>query len=102
MKFLSKIHPIQIKHFIRNLDPNINMVHLVKNIDGSVNAFTDVLDNAYYLSDYECINLENGSSSSTEFRKFMIAELDKIQLGDTYINCMHDFLEQDTIVGAIL
>ena len=102
MKFLSKIHPIKIRQFIKNLNNNIEAVHLVRNIDGSFNAFTDILDNTYYISDYECINLENGQSSSKELRKFMIAELDKIQLGDTYIDCMHDYLEQDTIVGAIL
>ncbi|MBQ3502203.1 MAG: hypothetical protein IJA72_00870 [Clostridia bacterium] len=102
MNFITKIHPIKIKHFVRSLDSNIQAVHLVKTINGSVNAFTDTLDNTYYISDYECINLENGQSYSKELRRFMIAELDKIQLGDVYIDCMHDYLEQDTIVGAIL
>ena len=102
MNFLPKIHPIKIKHFVRSLDPNIQVVRLVKNVDGSINAFTDTLDNTFYISDYECINLENGQSHSKEFRRFAIAQLDKIQLGDTYIDCMHDYLEQDTIVGAIL
>lgn len=102
MNFIPKIHPIKIKHFIRSLNTNINAVHLVKNIDGSVNAFTDTLDNTFYMSDFECINLENGQSYSKEFRRFALSELDKIDIGDIYIDCMHDFLEQDTIVGAIL
>lgn len=102
MKFLRKIHPIKIKHFVKSLDNNINAVHLVKNVDGSVNAFTDILDNTYYISDYECVNLENGTSYSKDLRKFMITELDKIELGDVYIDCMHDYLEQDTIAGAVL
>ena len=102
MKFLRKIHPIKIRQFIKTLSPDIQAVHLVRNIDGSLNAFTDTLDNTYYISDYECINLENGQSCSNELRKFMIAELDKIQLGDVYIDCMRDYLEQDAIIGAII
>lgn len=78
MKYLPKIHPIRIKHFIRGLDPNIQAVRLVKNPDDSINAFTDTLDNTFYISDFECINLENGKSLSKEFRMFAISELDKI------------------------
>jgi hypothetical protein len=32
----------------------------------------------------------------------MIEELDKVNLGDEYIDSLHDFLEQDTICGPIL
>ncbi|MFQ6724579.1 MAG: hypothetical protein ACLRFE_04545 [Clostridia bacterium] len=69
-----------------------------------VNVFTNMLDTTLHITDYECINMLSGKIYSKEWRKFVINTLDKIEqgLGDQYIDGLHGYLEQDTIVGPIL
>ncbi|MBQ8522756.1 MAG: hypothetical protein IJ458_03740 [Clostridia bacterium] len=69
-----------------------------------INVFTNMLDTTFHITDYECINVNSGKIYSRQWRKFIIAELDKQQqgLGDKYIDGLHDYLEQDSIYGAIL
>ena len=62
-----------------------------------INVFTNLLDTTLHFTDYECINIDKGSIYTPQWRKFVIAELDKIdtRLSDRYIDSLHAHLSQD-------
>lgn len=99
--YLQYIDKAKIGKFIKSLDKKINAYHIVSH-NNFAEVFTDCLEGPFHISDFECINTETGAVHSQQWRKFMIEELDKCNLGDEYIDILHDYLEQDTIYGAII
>ena len=94
--------------FLNHLDSKItNPTIRHDSIDESIIAFSNQSHSTFHITDWECIDIKSGKIYSKQFRRFMISTLDKIEvanknLGDEYINSLHDFLEQDTICGAII
>ena len=104
--FLNYINNTQINNFVKQIKcANIRTI-MVEDSESRnyVNVFTTALATTLHFTDFECINIETGEIYSKAWRKFVVSELDKVDksLADDYINTLHEFLEQDTIYGAIL
>ena len=104
--FLNYINNTQINNFVKQIKcANIRSI-MVEDSESRnyVNVFTTALSTTLHFTDFECINIETGEIHSKDWRKFIIAELDKIDenLTDKYIDGLHEFLEQDTVYGPIL
>ena len=97
----------QINEFIKSIIcHNTNTIILRDEDNKFINVFTNSLIGTFNFTDFECVNIETAKIYSNKWRRFMIEELDKFdpsqKLSNQYIDALHDFLEQDTIVGAIL
>ncbi len=102
--YLKHIDNFQIDKFIKNITCSNCRNVIVADSDERqyIDVFSNMLSSIYHITDYECIETNTGKIYSKEWRKFMIAELDKVKLGDNYIDGLHDYLEADTICGPIL
>jgi len=101
--YLTHIENTQIARFINSLNNRITRPVIRRDdIDGSIIVYAEQVNSTFHITDFECIDIKNSQIHSKLFRKFMIEELDKINLGDNYIDGLHDYLEQDTVYGPIL
>lgn len=105
--YLQYIKDAQIARFLNSLDNNITNPTIKHDVaDDTVIAFSNQSHSTFHISDFECIDIKSGKIYSKQFRKFMIEALDNLEsnknLGDNYIDSLHDNLEQDTICGPIL
>ena len=102
--YLKFISDKQIKKFLNSIDSRV-IDATIRPEDAereSLIVLSNLANATFYITDYECIDIKSGKIYSKPFRKFMIEALDKRSLGDEYINNLHDFLEKDTICGAII
>ena len=99
LKYISKG---QLKKFVKAIDPSISHGTITHNDDGSIKVFC--LNHQFDINDFEFNDAKTGKCYSKQFRKFMIELLDaqSREVGDKYINSLHDYLEKDTIYGAII
>ncbi len=101
--YLKYIKNEQFDQFVKLLIcENTNTTILREPNNRFVNVFTNSLIGSFNITDFECVNIETGKIYSKQWRKFMIEQLDKLKLGNDYIDRLHDHLEAETIVGPVL
>ena len=104
--YLQHITDEQIEKFVNSIGQSATSIIIMPDSSAKnyVDVFTNLLYGTYHITDYECTNVKTNKVYSREWRKFMIAELDLVdsKLADSYIDNLHDYLEQDTIYGPML
>lgn len=101
--YLKYINDRQISYFVKSITcPNANTIIVPDENKEFVNVFTNSLLGSFNITDFECVNIENGEIYSKKWRRFMIEQLDKCNLGNEYIDKLHEYLEKDTIYGPVL
>ena len=104
--YLKYINNEAIDHFVKSIGCPYSRNIIIQDCEqrNYINVFTNMLDTTLHITDYECININTGKIYSKQWRRFAIQELDKQEkgLGDQYIDGLHEYLEQDTIIGSIL
>ncbi len=93
VEFINQINGNDTSSIARNLSNDDIMI--VKSKHNNI---------VFHISDFDCVDVTNGVSYLKEWCPLMIKELDKIdkRLGIRYVNDLHDYLEQGTIVGPAL
>lgn len=104
--YLKYLTDEQIEFFINTvLESNVKTVAIItRSSDGeSIKAYTGLL-HTFNIGDFECKDVITNKDYIKQWYPFMIKQLDKIdkQLGNRYINDLHDYLDKNTIVGPAL
>ena len=57
----------------------------------------------FHISDFNCLDITNNVSHVKEWGSFMIRQMNNLEreLGNRYVNDLHDDLEKETCVGPI-
>ena len=102
--YLERIPHRKIFQFLNQINGNdvYRIAPNVSNYDTTV-IKSELSNIVFHISDFDCVDVTNNISYIKQWGSFMIKEMNNLgkELGNRYVNDLHDSLEQGTIVGPV-